>query len=177
MTKRILIFVTLLFALLGIIFVTETRKKNALESVEILQQPSSAHFLFGNEQSIVMNFKIVTETGEMLELERGELGLWVAVQPEDADVPQGTVEAAVSQLRSLPVLADNLPLSESEVGVRDQAIQVSVSFSDGENSRFQIGDPTPSGQGYYIRSANGSIRIIEKDSLDTFLKIMTYFGF
>lgn len=177
MTKRTLVFVTVLLALLGIIFLTEMRKKNALESIQLNEIPSFPSFLFGEEQGAVSAFRISAETGEILELERGEFGLWIAIQPEGADVPQGTVEAAVSQLSSLPVLADDLPLSESEFGVRDQATQVSVSFADGEILMFQIGDPTPSGNGIYIRSADGTISIIEKDSFDTFLKILTYFGF
>jgi len=177
MTKRTLIFVTVLLALLSIIFFTEKRSGEMAQSAATESAVLSSKFLFAENDSGVAGFKIVIGDGEILELARGDFGLWVAIQPFSADVQQGVVEAAVSQLRSLPVLAEDLSLSASDVGVREQATQVSVSFADGETSAFQIGDLIPSGSGYYIQSADGTINIVEKDGLDTFLNILHYFGF
>lgn len=176
MTKRTLIFVTVLLALLSIIFFTEKRKEELPQSAVTESSALLPKFLFAEQNSDVVGLKIVTENGT-LELSRGDFGLWIAIQPEGAEVPSGVVEAAVSQLRSLPLLAEDLPLSASDVGIWEQARQVSVSFADGAESAFWIGDPTPIGSGYYIQQyASEKIGIIERDSLDTLLNLLGYFG-
>jgi hypothetical protein len=173
--RRTVIFVTVLLALLGIIFFAEKREGDMPQNAANDSSLLSSSFLFVEEQSDVVGVKIITTDG-ILELVRGEY-LWTVLQPTGAEVQAGIVEASVSQLRSLPVLAEDLPLSASEIGLRNQAIQVSVLFASGDVFLFEIGASTPSGRGTYIRSENGKVSIIEKDSLDTFLRILQYFGF
>ena len=174
--RRTLIFVTVLLVLLGIIFFTEKYKEEISQSVVTENSILLPKFLFAEKISDIVGLNIVTENG-ILELERDDFGLWVVIQPEGADVQPGIVEAAVSQLRALPLLAEDLPLSSSDVGVREQAIQVSVSFADGAESAFRVGDFTPSGSGYYIQSADGQIGILDRDALDTFLNVLKHFSF
>ena len=174
--RRTVIFVTVLLALLGIIFFTEKRKEELAQNVATDSSVLSPKFLFAEQNSDVVGLKIVTENGT-LELARGDFGLWITIQPEGAEVQPGIVEAAVSQLRALPVLAEDLPLSASDVGVQVQASLVSVLFADGAESAFRVGDPTPSGSGIYIQSADGTISIVERDALDVFLKLLAYFDF
>lgn len=175
MTKRTLFFVTVLFVLLSIIFFVEKRKEATPQSAAIESALLAPTFLFAEKQSEIVGLKIVTENG-VLELERAEY-FWNVIQPAGAEVQAGIVEASVSQLRSLPVLAENLPLSASEIGVQNQATQVSVSFADGAESAFWVGDSTPSGSGTYIQFIDGMIGIVDRDAFAAFLNVLKHFGF
>ncbi len=175
--RRTLIFITILLALLGAVLFTETRDSRNEEIPQNVERESavlSPQFLFAEEESTVVGLKIVIEES-VLELIRDGDGLWSAVQPEGVTAEQGIVEAAVSQLRALPLLAEDLQLSTSDVGMGEQATQVSVSFADDTVSTFRVGDLSPSGSGYYIQSSDGQISIIARDSLDTFMNLWFYF--
>jgi len=174
--RRTLILLTIFLALLGIILFSEKRNAETPESVEIEASILAPNLLFAEKKGAVIGLKIVTEDAD-LELLRGADGLWDVIQPSGADVEQGIVEAAVAQVRALPLLAENLALPASDVGIREQAPLVSVTFAEDGESAFWVGDLTPSGNGYYIRYENEKIGIIEFDSLDTLLNLSDYFGF
>ena len=174
--RRTLTFLILLLALLSVIFFAEKRKKDMPDAGETENSILAPDFLFREQESNVVGLKIIKDN-MMLELERREDGLWDVIQPVGAEVEQSVVEGAAAQILSLPVLVEDLSLSASEVGLWEQAIQVSVSFSGGKISAFRIGDSTPSGSGYYIQMDDESIHIVDLDSLNTFLKLFEYFNF
>jgi hypothetical protein len=134
----------------------------------------SPQFLFDETDAHLVALEIEKD-GRFVSLQRGADGRWVALSPPHAVFSQGTVEAAVAQLRALPLLATNLALSPADVGVGTQAPAVFVRFADGQESVFRLGDLSPSGRGYYVLLQNGEVVLIDKDSLDVFFRLVDFF--
>jgi len=172
MRRSVWILLALLVALFALIFFLD-KKKTEVPPVE-RDSPLVQKFLFAEKKSSIIGLDIQTEYFT-LSLTRGVDGLWVAVEPEGAAVSQGMVEAAVSQLRALPLLAENLSLSPTDVGIGTQAAITRVRFAEEGESAFRVGDPTPSGRGYYVQYEEEKIGIVAKDSLDAFFRLLEFF--
>ena len=163
-------FLALLAVLLALIFYAGKREVPFVEG----ESPPVQKFLFAEKKSSILALEI--ETVEFrLSLQRDVDGLWGAVEPEGATVQQGMVEAALSQLRALPLLAENLSLSPTDVGIGSQAPITRVRFAEEGESAFRVGDPTPSGRGYYVQYNEEKIGIVAKDSLDAFFRLLDFF--
>ncbi len=140
------------------------------------ESPLVPKILFAEENAHVVSLKIEVETeGMMVSLVRGADGLWDAIEPKDMEVEQGMVEAAASQALALPLLAEELTISPVDVGIGKQAPLVEVGFADDAVSVFRVGDPTPSGSGYYIQYEEEKIGIIGRDGLDSLFRLLPLF--
>ena len=170
MRRSLWILLALLAVLIALIFFLKKREVPLVEE----DLPPVQKFLFAEKESPIIGLEIETEYFS-LSLARGVNGLWVAVKPEGAAVSQGMVEAALSQLRALPLLAENLSLSPTDVGIGSQASITRVRFAEESESAFRVGYPTPSGRGYYIQYEEAKIGIVAKDSLDAFFRLLDFF--
>lgn len=130
-------------------------------------------FLLEEEEGNPLVFVQMRRGEEIFQMRRGEDGLWVVELPEDAPDPEaGMLEGAASQLLAIPLVAADLTVSEADVGLQKQteAGVVSVKFADGTESAFRVGDPTPSGQGYYVEY-DGKIGIVASYNLDALFQL------
>jgi len=125
-------------------------------------------FLLEEEEGNPLVFVQMRRGEEIFQMRRGEDGLWEVELPEDApDFESGALEGAVSQLLAIPLVATDLTVGEADVGLQKQteAGVVSVQFADGTESTFWVGNPTPSGKGYYVKY-DGGIGIVASYNLD-----------
>ena len=170
MRRSVWVLLALLAVLFALIFYLGKRKSEISPVGSFLVQ----NFLFAENSSPIIGLDIETEYFS-LSLQRGVDGLWVAVEPKGAAVQQGMVEAALSQLCALPLLAENLSLSPTDVGIGTQAPITRVHFAEEGESLFGVGDLTPSGRGYYVQYGEEKIGIVAKDSLDAFFRLLDFF--
>ncbi len=172
MRRSVWVLLAILVALIGLALYLENYKPKPGFVPPPQQTPSQFLFTLG-EDVIVTGIRIEVVTEEkIIAVERGEDGFWQVIEAPQAEIEQGMIEAAASQVTALRLLAKGLSLSPVDVGVREPAYLVDVTFSDDVEHAFRVGNVTPSGSGYYIQSADGEIAIIDRDGFDSLLTLI-----
>ncbi|MEW5939642.1 MAG: DUF4340 domain-containing protein, partial [Chloroflexota bacterium] len=130
---------------------------------------STAAFLFSAENGSITSILLESREGKSLGLERLN-GVWVATKPSSAEVIQSSVEEAASQIHALQVV-DSLDLPNSDVGLNAPSYTLTIGFSSGSFFIVQVGDETPTGNGYYVRKETGPVLVVGKYGLLALLNL------
>ncbi len=130
-------------------------------------------YLFSAEDGTPVSFAIEDkQNGGAVELKLGANGAWALIQPEAAAADAGSVQAALSQVNALRILSTIPQLSADAVGLQSPTYTITVEFSGGKKYVAEIGDVTPSDDGYYVRKDNGPVLVISRDGLDALIAML-----
>ena len=141
------------------------------ESGETTATPTPPlEFLFPSDAGTVTSIFIESRAGNTLGIER-QNDVWVATKPFQAEVVQSSVDEAAGQLLYMQAL-DVLDLPNSDVGLDAPGYTLTIGFSDGTFIIAQVGDETPSGNGYYVRKEGGPVLVIGKYSLQSLINLL-----
>jgi len=129
-------------------------------------------FLFAFD-SPVQGMRLEHSGSGVVEIERDPDGKWVMTSPPTEATDIGAVEAAVSQLLSIPIVSDlpQAPDLES-AGLADPTYRVLIRLEDGSQELISVGKETPTGSGYYVLVSNRGMFVVSKYSLDPFLRLV-----
>ena len=86
-------------------------------------------------------------------------------EPLSAQADQGKAEAAASQITSLRKLNE----FEGDLdifGLDQPSYTIKVAFSEGAESTLEIGDVTPTNNGYYVRKDKGDILVVSLNGIE-----------
>ena len=128
--------------------------------------------LLGPEQGPVSRIKIESASGKQVTLENAG-GTWLVTTdhqgPADPDLAENasrTVMALrlVSQFETAPDPAGS--------GLAQPAYTVRLTLQDGSPYTFQVGNETVTGSGYYVQPNQGKVVILEKDNIETLIKMV-----
>lgn len=162
------IAVLLFAALVGLIVLINQREKQA----EAQATPTSLGedaFVFDNESALTA-IEVKPADGETFRTERNAENVWVLTLPIEAEADQGTVEAAASQVTALKVTSE-LDADPKILGLEKPAFVVTVEFQDGATHRLEVGDKTPTGNGYYARLDKKKIMIVAASGIDALTRL------
>lgn len=158
-------------ALVGLFFYLDRKGNASQDDLELDSQ--SVDFLFTDNSGIPLGIEISDTEENKVEIARNEEGSWMLIQPTESDADQGMAEAAASQVTSLRILS-TLDLAPEDAGLVPPSYLVTVNFSSGETSGFEVGDLTPTQSGYYVRLADSdNVQVISKPGLDSLLKLLS----
>ncbi len=105
---------------------------------------------------------------------RNEENAWALILPEEAAADQGSVEAAASQVATMRIL-DRVPgLAPDAVGLDVPEYTISFQFTSGAERVIEVGVPTPTESGYYVRSEGSEIVIVSRSAVDSLLGLLTF---
>lgn len=172
--KQTWILLALFLALAGFAIYQKYKPKPETPDPDVTPSATMApaEYLFPAEEEVVTSLSIKDSKGQIIGVERTDDG-WVIIQPFDAEASQATVEEAASQVTALTIL-NRLELDLAEVGLEDPAYTISVRFDSGRSITAQVGDPTPTNSGYYVRKEDGSVLVISKYGMDALLNLLLY---
>jgi len=168
----------ILLAILAILAITlAVTQKNAddenlpaLNTDEPASPAPTLAYLFPGEEGVVTSLLIESREGDSIGFERqGEV--WVATAPFHAETTPGAVEAAASQVTALPI-EKSLDLNPSDVGLDSPAYTITVGFTSGAFVVVEVGEKTPTENGYYVRKNDGLVLVVSSYSLDSLLGLL-----
>ncbi len=156
------ISVLLLAALIGGAYYINTNKEAATDpEVTATTEPA---FIFGAD-AIISSIEVKPTDGEAVKVMRGEDGAWTLELPFETEANQGLVEAAASQVAALKIISE-IDADPSIFGFDTPAYLITVEFADGKTSTLEIGDPTPTNSGYYVRVDQEKMVIVGLSGID-----------
>jgi hypothetical protein len=147
------------------------RSQDKKEAAEATATPGS-QLLFHFKGNIT-GLRLERTSGGVLELDRDAQSAWKLIYPKADETDSAAVEAAVSQLISVPVIStlEEGPSMEA-AGLTIPAYRLLINLDDGSQVVMNVGNVTPTGGGYYVLVSQQGISIVSKYSLEPFLKLM-----
>ncbi len=118
---------------------------------ETAGEPNSIEVAIGNDPAV--------------RLERDENNAWAMILPDKVEANQGLAEAAASQAASLQ-FSLQVEGDESTFGLDQPVYVIKMDFADGSKHTLEVGDSTPTNNGYYVRVDNKRILVIELSGID-----------
>ena len=172
MIKRSTLILIIIFVILAIaaIYLQKTGNSPAAGGTGTPAAIPTTDYVFSAQEGVVTSILIVSQDGKTLGLDRVN-GVWKITKPFEADAVASSAEEAATQITALPIL-DTLQLDNSAVGLDKPAYTITVKFSDGVTSTVQVGDQTPTGNGYYVRKEGGPVLVVSTSGISALTGIL-----
>jgi len=172
MRRSTVVYLLLFLAMAGAYYYLNNREKPANSEATPEPVATEVSYLFTAEDGNPTSIRVESKTGEIVEIARDEKNAWVLKLPFEAAADQGSVEAAASQITTIRI-TDRLPnISPKDVGLDAPDYKLIVKFTNNVERITQIGVVTPTGNGYYVSSDNGTV-IVSKSAIDAIIGLLT----
>lgn len=142
--------------------------RQAEEKAKAESTPSSEDTFVFEKDSAVASIEVESADGAATRVERNADKAWVLSKPEEAEADQGAAEAAATQIGSLRIITPVDNVSDPSIfGLDEPAYVITVEFEDGGKSVLEVGDKTPSDNGYYVRVDDDKVYVVALSGIDT----------
>lgn len=170
--RSTIILILILLALVGFaIYLNRNEAKQGAAGTT--STPETVTYLFSAGDGLPTDIRVENKAGEIVEIARGADGTWGLTQPIEAKADQGLAEAAASQISTMRQINAIPGIEPDIVGLKIPEYMLTVKFTSGTQRKVEIGVVTPTNSGYYVRSEDGLVVIITKDSVDAILNLLT----
>jgi len=173
MRRSTVIYLVLFAIVLGAAYYLNNRQETA--DLEATPEPTTPiEYLFTFTDGLPTSIRIESKAGEVVEVARNEENAWALILPEEAAADQGSVEAAASQVATMRIL-DRVPgLAPDAVSLDVPEYTISFQFTSGAERVIEVGVPTPTESGYYVRGEGSEIVIVSRSAVDSLLGLLTF---
>lgn len=131
-------------------------------------------FLF-EKDVVIAAIEVQPAEGNSVRVERNADKAWVLSKPEKAEADPGAAEAAASQIGAIRIITPIENIEDPSVfGFDKPAYIIVVEFEDGAKSILEVGDPTPSGNGYYVRVDNKKAYVVALSGIDALSNLAAF---
>jgi len=170
MIRRTTWVVLVIFAaLVAVLVFWQRSKENA--PAEPTSTPSQASLFDLNANITYLRLEKVG--GAVVEMVRGEDGIWQLTWPEAKKTDVGAVQTAVTQILSLQILTTlNTNPGLDTLGLASPAYRILIGLEDGSQVVINVGNSSPTGSGYYVVVSGRPLYVISKSGLDSVLKLI-----
>ena len=168
--RSTVVYIVLLLVLAGAYYYLNNREQPA--DIELTAEPvPEVSYLFPAEEGIPTSIRIESNSGETVEVARGEDNAWALTQPVEASAEQGAAEAAASQVSTMRIV-DTVPdVDLGIIGLEDPEYVLTIKLTSGEERTVDIGVITPTESGYYVRDGERLV-IVSRSAIDALLGLL-----
>jgi hypothetical protein len=153
------------------IYYQNSPKKGAVSSTPT---PGTRAVLTNVDEKSINTLRIEDTTGKAVALGRDTSGVWVVTEPKGGPTDVTQAETAVTQLLALQSISSLDPTSDLGIfGLAKPAYTLTITMNGGTKYVLLIGDVTPTQNGYYVRLNQNAPDIVNKDSIDAMLGMLT----
>lgn len=148
--------------------------RQAEEKANATETPGIEEAFVFDEASSVTAIEISNAEGVSARIERNADNAWGLSKPEKAEADQGAAEAASSQVGALRIIITiDSPGDLSIFGLDTPDYLVNIEFEDGTKSTLEVGDKTPTENGYYVRKDKKEVFVVALSGIDTLGNLIT----
>jgi hypothetical protein len=170
--RRSPIILLILLVALGTLYWYLQQPGNTLQQALATSTPTAPAplpDLIGADQGPVSRISLQSAEGKRVVIEKAN-GFWQVTADRQGPADPNLAEDAARTVLSLRLVArlEQAP-DPAGTGLAQPAYTVALSLKNGVTNTFQIGKPTVTGSGYYVQANDGSVVIVDKDSLDILL--------
>jgi hypothetical protein len=147
--------------------------RNAETAAEADITPTAeAQFVFDSSK-IVKSIEVQPAEGQTAAIERNADNDWVLTQPDKVKADPALAEAAASQLTALKINQD-ITGDPSIFGLDTPEYTIKVTFDDGTSHTLEVGDNTPTNNGYYVRLDKKDMMIVSLSGINALINLVDF---
>ncbi len=136
--------------------------------------PGTTELFKAVDEKLINTLRVEAASGKAVALGRDAKGVWTVTEPKGGPTDVTQAETAVSQLLALQSISSLDPTSDLGIfGLSKPSYTVTITMNGGTKYILYIGDVTPTQNGYYVRLNQGAPDIVNKDSIDAMLGMLT----
>lgn len=162
--------VVVFVAILGIAYIIN---RNAETTAEAEITPTVEEKFVFDTTSLVTSIEVRPLAAETVKLERNTENVWVLTLPNEMEADPGLAEAAVSQISALKVI-EEIEGDPSIFGLDQPTYFITVIFEDGITNTLEVGDSTPTNNGYYVRLDKETMMIVSLSGIDALTNLANF---
>ncbi len=133
---------------------------------------SSVSYVFTDQDGRPTSIEVKPAEGNSVRVARNSANAWALELPEAAAADQGSVEAAATSVTTLRILNSQVNGAPDIFGLDKPAYTITVRFTGGSVHVLEVGDKTPTNNGYYVRLDNQKMMIVSLDGIDSLLTLV-----
>lgn len=171
MKRSTWILLLVLAAAIGIYFWLNSRPETpALPSLPTQTSQPSLLPASGDDLTAI---RIFNRQNDIVEVQKSDTGIWNLTLPMPGTADPALLNAAVSQLDSLQVIAafDVAPDAEA-TGLLFPTYTIKLSYASGAETTLLVGSLAPTGRGYYVQLEGGGTFIISQAGIDALARLL-----
>ena len=156
---------------LAIVLINRQKETAAAEATPAQVQEFKPLF---TEASALTGIEIKPKEGAVVKLARDAKNAWAFELPVKAEADQGMVESAASQVYALQIVQSVSANADPSVfGFDAPSYVITFKFGDAKPRVLEVGDKTPSENGYYVRLDKGDIVVADVNGIEALALLVT----
>ncbi|MBN2389063.1 MAG: DUF4340 domain-containing protein [Anaerolineales bacterium] len=173
MIKRSTIIVLIVLAILISAYFIVKNRPVELEELEPSPTALGVNFLVSAQDGRLISIRIEDTRSNIVLLRRATTGLWTLVLPSTSAVDQALAGAAETQILSLAIVSplDTIP-DLDVVGLTTPTYVIELEFDSGVTHLIQVGQPSATGSGYYVKLDNDAVYVVRKAGIEALANLL-----
>ncbi len=149
-------------------------KAHPFQSSSATPTAMGQQFLVTSSDGILMKMIIQDNNGNSVEIQRDPSQAWIVILPELGAADQGLAGAAETQVGALKILTElATPPPLIEMGLDAPSLTISLDFNSGIHHQINVGNLTPTSNGYYVQFDGGTIYVVSESGIDSLRNLLT----
>jgi hypothetical protein len=132
------------------------------------------HPIFTAADGMPNRIKIVSSKGELVEVALNMQNKWDIILPFAGAASQGDVEAAATQISALRIYNELQGVQLGDLGLDQPAFIITLGFTGGRDHFLEVGNKTPSQNGYYVQLDGSRLLIVEASGIESLLNLVVF---
>ena len=150
-------------------------RSHPLQSSEATPTVMGNQFLVTSSDGTLMKMTIQDKTGSSVQIQRDPSQAWIVTLPELGSADQGLAGAAETQVGALKILSElSTPPPLSDMGLDAPSFTISLDFNSGIQHLINVGNLTPTSNGYYVQFDGGKVYVISESGIDSLRNLLTH---
>lgn len=164
--------IVLLAIAIGAAFYINRQAETAAEETLTLTPEATEQAFVFESGSLLNSIEVKPAEGAAVELKRNEENAWALILPEKTEADQGLAEAAASQINALSIVTEvSNATNLSDFGLAAPAYIINLGFEGGTSNVLNVGDLTPSQNGYYVQLDDETVYVVGRAGIDAVISL------
>ncbi len=175
MRRSTLVLVVAFLALLGVVYYLQNKplKAEPLPTGAATITPQPPMVFDVSDSSLIQTLRVEDASGNYVVFQRDSTGTWMMTEPVPDMIDAALVDEAAVQMAGTRALTSiNPQLGLDAIGLTKPVNIVTIVLVDGTRQVLQVGNLTPTGSGYYVRQANGTVAVAGKYNMMPVLDLL-----
>jgi hypothetical protein len=148
-------------------------KKYPLKTGEPTPTATAVAYLITQAEGNLQSLQITDAQGNRVRMQRDPSGKWILTAPRNGEADQSEAGAAQIQVGALRIIAAlDTPPDPSATLLAKPSATIEVTFDTGREHKIEVGGPTPTSSGYYVRLDGSKIYVVSQNGIDALMNLL-----
>jgi hypothetical protein len=134
---------------------------------------SGTTFVFTPQDGLPSSIEVKPAEGETVRLALNDKSVWALELPLEAEADQAQAQAAATQISALRLVSE-VDVALDILGLEEPSFVITIGFKGDKQHILEVGDITPTHNGFYVRLDEKKTMIVALDGLSALLNLASF---